>query len=81
MFETGHVDIGYDIGKRRLFKMRMKERIAFGVFNVTFSRNSIFIYKSANQCEGYSIRRKMWHEILKDNDDSVVMSLKQKVLK
>lgn len=36
MFETGHIDIGYDIGKRRLFKMRMKEKVPFGAFNITF---------------------------------------------
>ena len=81
MFDRGFIDIGYYIKKRLFFKIRIKERIALGAFQVTFNRNCTFVYKSATICEGYSIRRPKWHQILNASDQKLSISLKQQILK
>jgi len=50
MFETGHLDLGYNIALRRLFKLRIKEATAIGAFNVTFNRSTICICRCATLC-------------------------------
>ena len=57
MLETGYVDIGYTIGKKKIYKLRIKEPYAIGMYNVTFNRNTSYICKAATRCEGYFIRR------------------------
>ena len=76
MFEKGHLDLGYNIASRRLFKLRIKEASAIGAFNVTFNRSTICICKCATVCEGYFIRRVIWNKILTELDPTLLRSLK-----
>jgi hypothetical protein len=76
LFLKGNIDLGYYIKKRIFFKLRMKERLAIGAFQVTFNKECEFVYKSAGLCEGFSIRRPKWHQILKKGDKRLVNSLK-----
>ena len=60
MFESGFIDLGYTIFKKRLFKLRFKEPIAIGAYNLTFNRKTMYICKAATLCQGYFLRRKNW---------------------
>jgi hypothetical protein len=78
-FHTGSVDLGYEINKKKIFKLRLKEPNVLGAFYVSFSRKAMFITKAYTQCEGFSIRTDNWVQILSDAPD-VARAFKPKIL-
>ena len=65
-FNSGSVDIGYQINKLNHFVLRRKNGIVIGDHEVTFNHRSSFIYKIHSLCEGYSIRKNNWFRILEE---------------
>lgn len=80
LFEIGEIDIGYFIKKKLLYKIRIKDRVALGAYHITFNRSSNYVYKSANLCQGYSIKRARWMEIIKNANEHISLSFKQQIL-
>jgi len=64
----GFYRVGYSINNKYEFLPEMQTKNVIGAYGVTFSKRSLFIYKTYDQCEGYFIRKKEWLEII-DNDD------------
>ena len=64
--ESGTVEIGYQMNKRRHFVLRFVNKTLIGAYNCTFNMRIIFCYKAKNECEGYSIRKHKWMRILQD---------------
>lgn len=60
----GQVDIGYELNKARKFVIRYQDKTVIGGYNCTFNKKAIFVYKCRSECEGYTIRKKYWLEIL-----------------
>lgn len=60
----GQVDIGYELNKAKKFVIRYQDKTVIGGYNCTFNKKAIFVYKCRTECEGYTIRKKCWLEIL-----------------
>jgi hypothetical protein len=62
----GKIDIGFEINKKIMFKMRLTNKIVIGFYECSLDRRSLLIYKSHNCSTGYFIRKKNWFFIQKD---------------
>lgn len=49
-FHKGSIDIGYEINKKKIYKLRFKEPNVLGAFAVTFNRKAMFIIKAYSEC-------------------------------
>jgi hypothetical protein len=78
-FDKGSIDLGYEINRKKMFKLRFKEFNVLGAFYVSFERKAMFITKAYTACTGYSIRRNNWLQTLKDIPD-VARPCKHKIL-
>ena len=76
---TGQIDLGYEINKQKLYKIRLKKMIVVGAFYASFNKKAMFITKAHIECTGYLIRMKNWLEILNSNPE-VSGPLKHKIL-
>lgn len=61
--------MGYEICKKRLFKLRFKVDNVVGVYFVTFARKAMFICKASQVCTGFQIRKQHWLQVLEDNPE------------
>ena len=75
----GQIDLGYEINKQRLFKIRLKKKNVVGDFYASFNKKAMFITKAHNEATGYSIRKNNWCSIMSDCPD-VARPLKHKIL-
>lgn len=55
--EKGLYDIGYEINKKHIFKIRMPNRSVIGTFEVCFDKRMLFIFKAYSECRGFFIRK------------------------
>ena len=60
----GQIDLGYEVNKYRLFKIRLKKKNVVGDFYVSFNKKAMFITKAYNEATGYSIRKNNWCSIM-----------------
>ena len=67
-FDKGQVDIGFEINKKKRYVLRRWNNIIIADQGCTFNQNSEFIYRVYEECEGYSIRRNCWREILESDE-------------
>ena len=49
-FNTGSVDIGFEINHFKQFVLRLSKDIIIGAFNLSFNKRTKFIYKAKNYC-------------------------------
>ena len=63
-FSKGQIDIGFEINRKKYYVLRKKRSIVIGDHACTFNHTSKYIYKTHTQCEGFSIRKKHWQDIL-----------------
>lgn len=68
----GQVDIGYELNKTKKFVIRYTDKTVVGGYNCTFSKKAIFVYKCRTECEGYTIRKKYWIDMLDEYEDIAV---------
>jgi hypothetical protein len=66
---SGSYQVGYSINNKYEYLPEKQFKNVIGAYGVTFSKRSLFIYKTFTMCEGYFIRKKEWLEIM-DNDDN-----------
>jgi hypothetical protein len=59
-FEKGSYDLGYEINKKRIYKLRFKTDMVIGQFYCSFERKSMFICKASTDCYGFYIRKNHW---------------------
>ena len=63
-FETGIVDVGYDINRHKKFVLRYEKQIEIGAYHCTFNRQAIFVFMCKSDCYGQSIKKTVWHDIM-----------------
>uniref|UniRef100_A0A7S3J0T5 Uncharacterized protein n=1 Tax=Strombidium inclinatum TaxID=197538 RepID=A0A7S3J0T5_9SPIT len=72
----GQCDVGFEVNKIKKWVLRFFNKTMVGAYNCTFSIRSVFCYKCNSECEGYSIRKSNWLNILNEFPDiaSVIKS-------
>ena len=63
-FNKGQVDIGFEINRKKFYALRRCYSIIIGDVGCTFNQDSEFIYRANSTCEGFSIRKFHWREII-----------------
>lgn len=66
-FNRGSYDIGFDINHQTYFVLRYKNNNVIGAYGLTFNVRALFLYKTVSTCEGFSIRKSNWFDILNSN--------------
>tara|TARA_B110000285_G_scaffold154438_1_gene172301 strand:+ start:997 stop:2052 length:1056 start_codon:yes stop_codon:yes gene_type:complete len=78
--ERGECDVGYEINKKKKFVIRYSTATVIGGFNCTFDKRAIFCYRTKTNCEGYSVRKANWMELIsEENYPSIAATLKRNV--
>lgn len=77
--EKGLYDIGYEINKQEIFKIRMPNRSVLGTFEVCFDKRMLFIFKTYSECKGFFIR-KLNFQKLEQEFSEFYQSIKMKAL-
>jgi hypothetical protein len=67
--ETGLYDIGYEVNKQMVLKMRQINKTVIGAFEVSFDKRVLFIYRTFQECKGYIIRKQLWRELESEHPD------------
>ena len=62
--EKGECDVGYEINKKKKFVIRYSNATVIGGYNCTFNKRAIFCYRTKTLCEGYSVRKKKWMDLI-----------------
>lgn len=78
-FNIGSLDIGFEINKKKYFVLRKRKSLIVGDHGCTFQHRCLYIYKTHSVCEGFSIRRQAWSQILQTQDQEIVTQLKQRI--
>lgn len=55
--------VGYEINKKRKYKLKFKGGTHFGLYNCIFNKKSMFMYKCIEFIEGYSLRLQGWQTV------------------
>jgi len=71
-FNKGSVDIGFEINRFKKFVIRLSKDIIVGAFNISFNKRTKFIYLAKTYCNGYSIRRSNWKNLIDDEDHKII---------
>lgn len=77
--EKGLYDIGYEINKKNIFKLRQPNKSVIGSFEVCFDKRMLFIFKTFHECRGYLIRKQNFRSLEKEFPD-LFHSLKMNAL-
>ena len=56
-------EVGFSINHQMLFKLQL-QHFMIGAYGITFNKNSHYIYKVTNNCEGFFVRRSKWLELM-----------------
>lgn len=80
-FETGIVDVGFDLNRVKTFVLRIDQDILIGGYNVTFDKRTNFVYKTSQLCTGFSIRRTNWKSVVFNEENSIIFPYFQSTLK
>ena len=67
-FYRGTYEIGFEINHQPYFVLRYKNNNVIGAYGLTFNVRALFLYKTVSKCEGFSIRKSNWLDILNSND-------------
>ena len=63
-FARGQCDVGFEVNKLKKYVLRFFNKVVIGAYNCTFNIRSVFCYRCHSDCEGYSIRKSNWLNIL-----------------
>ena len=77
--ENGLYDIGYEINKKQILKLRMPNKTVIGSFEVCFDKRMLFIFKTYHECKGYIIRKQKFRNLEREFPD-LYHSLKMNAL-
>jgi myosin-crossreactive antigen len=77
-FNSGSIDIGFEINRKKKFVMRKLNSIVIADHGCTFNHQSNFIYKTHSACEGYSIRKEKWNKLLSEETE-ITQQLKKRI--
>ena len=64
----GIYQIGYHFNGEDYFKIFYRNSNVIGAYNVSYNVKSEYIYRTVSQCNGFFVRKKAWHNILKNHD-------------
>ena len=65
----GTLVVGYELNRIKKYSLVMKDKAIVGAHDVTFCKQSQFVYTTLTNIEGFFIRRENWYEILCENPD------------
>lgn len=71
--------IGYEINKKKKFKIHIRQHSHFGGYNCIFNKKSLFIYKCLHFIEGFACRRAKWM-MMEDKFPEMMNDFKIKLL-
>ena len=74
-FNRGMYEIGFEINRKPYFVLRYKNCNVIGAYCLTFNVRALFMYKTFSVCEGYSIRKEKWYEIMNNPDTQPIMEV------
>lgn len=78
--EKGECDVGYEINKKKKFVIRYSTATVIGGYNCTFDKRAIFCYRTKTNCEGYSVRKINWNDLIStDNYPNIAKTLTKNV--
>jgi CRP-like cAMP-binding protein len=77
--EKGLYDVGYEINKQIVLKMRQLNKTVIGTFEVCFDKRILFIFKTFTECKGYIIRKQKFRDLEVEHRE-LYHSLKQNSL-
>jgi hypothetical protein len=80
-FMKGIFDIGFNINLHTVYCLKYRDYTSIGAYAVTFFKRSDYIYKTAQSCNGYFIRRKIWCNILTEMDHHLVTEFKDQIVR
>lgn len=78
-FIKGAIDIGFELNRKKYYVLRKKKHFIIGDHGCVFNHKSNYIYKTHLPCEGFSIRKNDWKNLLKDYDE-IAQQLRLKIL-
>lgn len=92
-FDRGQVDIGYELNRKKYFVLRRgvtnntqnnqgqpkQCAVQIAAHGCTFNLKSQFIYRTYQQCSGFSVRKQNWLPIL-NNFPEIAHQIKRSVL-
>ena len=64
----GSVAIGFQINKRKRYKIAIGPGKIMGEYNVQFLKDSLHIYICSEPIYGYAISRKAWRDMIDESD-------------
>ena len=71
-FLKGQIDIGFQFNRKKYFTVRKNDNIQIGALGCTYNYESEFIYRAFSTCEGYSLRKEKWNDVL-DNFPEIAL--------
>jgi len=78
-FQKGAVDLGYEINKKKMYKLRLKKNLVLGAFYTTFDRRAMYTVKASQDCSGFQIRWLKWNKVLSSFPE-ISKTIKRKIL-
>jgi hypothetical protein len=60
----GTYDIGFEVNRQKYYKLNFGKSTVIGGHQICFRQRYLFIYKSSSNLKCYSIRLKVWNEIM-----------------
>jgi hypothetical protein len=61
----GAFQVGYSINKKSMFRLK-QAKIDIGAYGMTFNKRSHYIFRTANDTDGFFIRKNNWFNLLKN---------------
>jgi len=66
IFIMGQFHVGYSINKKSIFRLKMQD-VDIGSYGITFNKRSHYIFRSANDSDGYFVRKQHWVNLLSED--------------
>ena len=90
----GSIEVGFEISREPKYVVRLQKGGVIGIYNVTFNKRTMFLYKVRHEFHGFTIRKDNWRSIMSNPEfqdltchirnhieDQFMKQIKLKVLK
>lgn len=77
-FNRGTYEIGFEINHQPYFVLRYRNSNVIGAYGLTFNVRALFLYRTYSACQGFSIRKSNWFDIL-NNNEQIMDTIKKSV--
>jgi hypothetical protein len=78
----GSIEIGFEINRIPKYVLRLGAGGVVGIFNITFNKKTMFMYRVKHRFVGYTIRKDNWKSLLGNPEyQEITSNVKARVLK